>query len=59
MLKSDLFDKLVSLTIVILCARNSKKQTKDYIARTIRNDQRPFGGIQAISIFYFILLYSI
>jgi len=51
MLKSDLFDKLVSLTIVMLCARDSQKKTKEYIARTIRNDQRPFGGIQAIFIF--------
>jgi len=51
MLRSDLFDKLVSLTIVMLCARDSKTKKKEYIARTIRKNKCPFGGIQVTPIF--------
>lgn len=51
MLRSDLFDKLVNLAIVMLCAHDSMIKTKEYIARTIRKNESPFGGIQVISIF--------
>lgn len=44
MLKAELFDKLVCRCVIFLY--DSDVATQEYIARCIRDDSRPFGGIQ-------------